>query len=533
MTQSAFRAAAAAALSFMALAIGAPAHAEWLEAKSENFTVIGDMPEKELRKWSERLEQYHGMLAYLLDAKRTVPVTVYVLDGLGAVQRAGGGSRSLAGFYAATAQSANAVVPERLNYDRGIEDFNPRTILLHEYAHHMLLTNVEMFMPAWAQEGLAEMFSTARFQNDGSLVIGDENDSRAEGMISMSRWSVRRMLDSDFNPPKDRYENGEKYTRGWALAHYLWLSGERPNQYGEFIAELNRTVDPIASGEKVFGDLGKLDRELDRYIKVGKFRLVRFGPDLIGTPGEVTVRALTAGEAAMLDYRLTSTLGVTEEQALRVIERARPVAARYPEDVSVQTWLAEMEYDAKNYEASDAAAQRALAVDPKSMFGMVYKGRVLMRRAIDANDQVMAKDARAWFLRANRADPNHALPFQLYYDSFGAIGQVPPRDAVDGLLNATMLVPQDSSLRIRAAIELLREGNVGQARSILAPAAFVAEGFGENPPLKLIREMEKTKDPAALLAKAKEFKLDQVNEFIAPEEKDEDDKKKSSVSPAS
>jgi tetratricopeptide (TPR) repeat protein len=501
---------------FLAVAVilaGAmPAQAEWREAKSENFTVVGDMPEAELRKWSERLEQYHGMLQYLLDAKRTVPVTLYVLDGLGAVQRAGG-SRNIAGFYSANAQSANAVVPERFNFDRGIEDFNPRTVLLHEYAHHMLLTNVEMFMPGWAQEGLAEMFATAKFEDDGSVVIGDKNDSLGRELFGMSRWSVRRMLESDFKPPK-RDEAIEKYSRGWALAHYLWMSGERPNQYGDSIAELNRTVDPVASGEKVFGDLRQLDRELDRYIRAHKFKLARFSPDLIGTPGEITVRTLSEGEAAMLDYRLVSTLGVTEEQALRLIERARPVAARYPDNVVVQTWLAEMEYDAKNYDASWAAAERALAKDPNSMFGMVYKGRVLMQRAIAAGSREMALEARDWFLKANRADPNHALPFQLYYDSFAPMGETPAKDAVEGLLHATVLVPQDQSLRIRSAIELLREGNVVQARAILAPAAFRAEGFGENPPLKLIREMESTRDPQALLAKAAELKLDKINEFI-------------------
>ena len=511
---------------FLAIAVifagGTPAQAEWREAKSENFTVIGDMPEAELRKWSERLEQYHGMLQYTLDAKRTVPVTLYVLDGLGAVQRAGG-SRNIAGFYSATAQSANAVVPERFNYDRRIEDFNPRVILLHEYAHHMLLTNVEMFMPGWAQEGLAEMFATARIEDDGSVVIGDDNDSRRDALTSLSRWSVRRMLESDFNPPDDDYENIEKYTRGWALVHYLWLSGERPGQYGEFIAELNRTVDPVAAGEKVFGDLNRLDRELDRYVRNERYRYPRYSPEQIGTPGEITIRTLSEGEAAMLDYRLVSTLGVTEEQALRLVQQARPVAARYPDNVAVQTWLAEMEYDAKNYDASWAAADRALAKDPNSMFGMVYKGRVLMRRAIAAGSREMAQEARDWFLKANRAAPDHALPFQLYYDSFGAMGDAPPKDAIDGLLHATVLVPQDESLRIRSAVELLREGNVVQARAILAPAAFRAEGFGENPPLKLIREMENTQDAQALLAKARELKLDRVNEFVEQPDESEDE----------
>jgi len=510
---------------FAAFAImfaASPAQAEWLEAKSENFTVVGDMPERELRQWSERLEQYHGMLAYLLDAKRPVPVTVYVLENLGAVQRLAG-TRIVAGFYGANAQGANAVVPGRFNYDRGIEDFNPRTVLLHEYAHHMLLTNVELFMPAWAQEGLAEMFSTARVDEDGSVIVGDENDSRAEDMISMSRWSVRRMLESDFNPPKDRYENSEKYSRGWALAHYLWLSGERPNQYGDFIAELNRTIDPVASGEKVFGDLGRLDRELDRYIRAGNFRRVRFGPDLIGTPGEIAVRRLSEGEAAMIDYRLTSTIGVSEETAGPLAARARPVAARYPDDATVQTWLAEMEYDAKNYDAAMAAAERALARDPGNLFAMVYKGRVLMQRAVGAGNRDLAREAREWFLRANRANPNHALPLQLFYDSFAAMGETPTDGAVNGLYAATILVPQDPLLRVRAAIELLREGNLAQARSILAPAAFRAESIGENPPLKLIREMEHTQDTAALLAKAAELKLDKVNEFIEQPDEDEED----------
>jgi len=507
----------------MLFAAAAPAHAEWREAKSENFIVVGDMPEAELRRWSEQLEQYHGMLAYVLDAKRTVPVTLFVLDGLDDVQAAGGGSRSLAGFYKATAQGANAVVPERFNFDRGIEDFTPKIVLYHEYAHHMLLSNVDVFMPGWAQEGLAEMFATAKVDPDGSVTIGDKNDSRGELMLAMGHWSVQRMLESDFNPPNDNDENVEKYSRGWALAHYLWMSGERPGQYAQFIAELNRTIDPVARGEKAFGDLCALDRELNRYIRMHTYKLSRFGPDVIGTPGQINVRTLSEGEAAMIGFRLTSTLGVNAEQATQLIARARPVAARFPDNAVVQTWLAEMEYDAKNYDLSMAAAERALAADPNSLFGMVYKGRVLMQRAVAAGDKDMAGEARRWFLRANRANPNHALPLQLYYDSFGAMGDAAPDAAVNGLYSAMTLVPQDPSLHVRAAMELLREGNVAQAQRVLAPAAFQPESVGENSPLKLIKEMEKTQDVQALLAKAAELKLDKLNEFIEQDDEDEDD----------
>lgn len=522
MTHFAFRAAAAAAASLMALAAASPAQAEWLEAKSENFVVIGDMPEKELRKRTEQLEQYHGMLAYLLDAKHSIPVTVFIVADLGKVQDYANMGNGVAGFYDASAQRAYAVAPERLNFYQ--EDFSPRIILLHEYAHHMLLSNVDMFMPGWAQEGLAEMFATAILEDDGSVVIGDKNDSRGSAMFGMSRWSVKRMLESDFDPPTGD-EVIEKYSRGWALAHYLWLSGERPSQYGEFIAELNRTVDPVASGQKVFGDLGKLDRELDRYIKVHKFKLARFGPDLIGTAGAIAIRPLEPGEAAMLDFRIASSVGVNDKTAGPLAVKARPVGARYPDDVAVQTALAEIEYDAKNYDASWAAAERALAKDPDNVMALAYKGRVTLRRAMAAKEDALAKQARGWFLRANKIEPNHPLPFALYYDSFGAMGERAPKDAVNGLYRAIALVPQDNGLRTRAALELLREGNVDHARLVIAPAAFAAEGADENDPLKLVKAMRETEDPKALLAKATELKLDKVNEFIEPED-DEDKKKK-------
>ena len=509
------------AAAIMLFSAAAPAQAEWLEAKSPHFTVIGEMSERELRERTLQLERYDAMLRYLLGVKETIPVTVFVLSGLDAVRQARGpGASGIAGFYGATAQGANAVVPERLNFY--VEDFSPRVVLFHEYAHHMLLSNTDVFMPGWAQEGLAEMFATAKLEDDGSVVIGDKNDARGSAMFGMNRWSVERMLDSDRNPPKSSEEAIEKYSRGWALAHYLWMSNERPGQYVDFIAELNRTVDPVASGKKVFGDLEVLDRELDRYIRVHRFNLSRFTAEQIQAPTEVAVRTLSEAEEAMLTYRMASTLGVTEQTAGPLAERARPVAARYPDNVTVQTWLAEMEYDAKNDAAAEEAADRALAQDPDNLFALVYKGRVAMRRAVTAQDAEMARQARSWFLKANRAEPNHALPFVLYYDSFGAMGAEPPKDAVNGLYRATMLVPQDVSLRVRSAVALVREGDPRRARSIIAPAAFAAEGTGENNALKLIKAMDETLDQEALLAKVRELKLDRVNEFVVPEPDEED-----------
>ncbi len=507
----------------------ASAQAAWQEAKSEHFTVIGDMPTDELRKRTLELEQYDSMLRYLLGTEKTEPVTVFVVSSIGEVQSvmgSGASTRGVAGFYNASAQRSFAVVPERLDFYR--EGFSPKVILLHEYAHHMLLSGTSVFMPGWAQEGLAEMFATAKLNDDGSVTIGDKNDARGPMMLHPSRWSVEEMLDSDLNPPKDPAEAIEKYSRGWTLAHYLWMSGERPGQYVAFIKELNETVDPVAAGKKVFGNLSKLDRELDRYIRFHKFNLSTFSAEKLNTPSEVKVRELTPGEADILKYRLASVTGVNDKTAGPLAAKARPVAAQYPDNVAVQVAMAEMEYDAKNNDLADAAADRALALDPDNLYAMVYKGRVAIRRAVEVRDdpeksKPWAEEGRKWLLKANRVDPEHALPFVVYYDSFGALGQTAPDDAVAGLFKATTVVPQDSSLRVRSAVELIRHDEHDLALSMIAPAAFEAEGSGENKPLKLVREMQETRDKEKLLEKAKELKLDQLNEFVPPAE-DEDDK---------
>src|SRR3546814_11684303 len=72
--------------------------------------------------------------------------------------------------------------------------------------------------------------------------------------------------------------------------------------------------------------------------------------------------------------------------------------------------MAEIEYDAKNNAEAEAAADRALALDPKLVVAMIYKGRVLARRAAESKQADDWKAARSWFIKANHADPDFALP---------------------------------------------------------------------------------------------------------------------------
>jgi hypothetical protein len=491
-----------------------PVAAEWLEAKSAHFTVYGNMTESELRRRTERLERFDSLLRHIFAVKQTAPVTVYVLDGLTAVQDAMGDRMGrIAGFYNASAQRAFAVVPAAFQFQ--VEDFTPELVMQHEYTHHILLANTGVFMPGWAQEGLAEMFATAKLKDNGSVVIGDKNDSRGDAMFGMNRWTVRRLLESDLNPPRGD-EAIEKYARGWATVHYLWMSGERPGQYTRFIEAINKGTDPVTAGQQVFGDLDKFTAELNHYVNAHSFKLSTFTAAQLGPIGPVAVRRLGPDEAAIIGFHISSSVGVSDKTAGPLAAKARPVAALYPNSVPVQEAMAEILHDAKDYDGADAAADRVLAADPTNLMGLAYKGRVAVRRSLAKNDTAGVVAARRWFRQAAQSHQDSALPFMLYYDSFTAVGQTPPADAVAGLYRGVLLVPQDSALHIRAALALIRAGDITRARAMIAPAAFAAEGSGENPSLKLLKEMDKTQDPQALLAKASELKLDKINDFVEP-----------------
>ena len=512
---------AAAAVSLLAL-VTTPASAEWLEAKSPHFTVYGDMSEGELRTRTERLERFDSLLRHLFAVQESKPVPVFEVAGIFAVQQAiGDKNRQIGAYYSDDFQRVFAVVPEKL--PDGIEGFTPETLMQHEYTHHMLLSNASVFMPGWAQEGLAEFFSTAQLKNDGTIVVGMKPEARGASVMGLSRWSVRRLLASDLDPPS-RDETEEKYSRGWALIHYLWMSGQRPGQYARFIEEINKGTDPVAAGEKVFGDLDKLNSELDHYINAHTFKISTFGTDELGKVGPIAVRRLPADEVAVIPLRVASWSGENEKQATGLASRAQPIAARFPASVPLHETMAEILYDAKDFDGSDAAATTVLAADPNNQMGLAYKGRAVMRKALAKHDNDGVAAARSWFRKAAVGHQDSALPFVLYYDSFTALGQTPPPDAVAGIYKAVLLVPQDPTVRIRTALSLIREGNVARARSIIAPAAFAAEGAGENKALKLLKEMDKTKDSQALIAKAAELKLDKVNDFIDPPKDEDKDK---------
>jgi tetratricopeptide (TPR) repeat protein len=462
------------------LLASAPTQAAWREARSAHFIIYSEDKPDALRAFATDLERYDAAMRVLRGLPNGTDspnnrLTVYQVTNIAAVQKLYGTKGGmLAGFYDGRAGGSIAFVPRKTGATSRV-DMSSETVLLHEYAHHFMFRNYPAAFPVWFSEGYAEFNSTARFVADGSVDLGMPAQHRAMGLVYLAPLPIEDLLASNLD--KLSAEGTESlYGRGWLLTHYLYFNKEREGQLGKYLAAINKGKTSLDAAREAFGDLGQLNRELDRYIKV-KMQYLRIPANKISI-GPIEVRDLSPGANAIMPIHMRSRRGVTDQQAQEVVKKARELAAPYPDDPFVQLALAEAEIDAGNLAECDQAADRVLAADPKSVRAMVFKGRVAMKRLADAKD---AKDedwkaGRRWFVRANHADPDAPEPLIFFYQSFLDEGVTPTPNAVVGLQTASALAPEDEFVRLTLAHQYLIDKKLPEARAALATAAYDPHG---------------------------------------------------------
>jgi tetratricopeptide (TPR) repeat protein len=448
--------------------------ADWHEASSKHFVVYSEQKPETLRTFATNLERFDKAARVCFSwpddpVGQANRVTVYVVDDTGDVGRLAR-NRMVAGFYIPRAGGSLAIVPRKSGAGN-LLDFSPQAILLHEYAHHLMWTNLSnSAFPGWFVEGFAELLATAVFNKDGSVLFGSPPLYRGWGLLAGNALPMQKMVVADTLKLNDEQRDG-LYGRGWLLTHYLTFGKARAGQLNGYINAINAGKSSLEAAS-VFGDLRQLDKELERY-KEGKFSGGRVEASRLSI-GEVAIRKVGPGQAATMDVRIRSKIGVDERTAPGVYAAAKKAADLYPDDPAAQIVLAEAAHDADDTTASEAAADRAIAADPKAIDAWVYKAKARMRAAIKARD----KSKETWsairksIVSANRLDPDDPEPLILYFRSYVESG-LPPTDAAKhGLVRALELAPEDLMLRLNVATVYLREGNKVAARALLAPLSF-------------------------------------------------------------
>lgn len=453
--------------------LGAPAHAEWWEAKTDHFIVDSDSSSSDARQFAEKLERYDTALRdlqglgeddKLSDSGR---VTVFRWGHIDDIAGLYGSVESpVAGYYIPRASGPVAFVPARETIGKK-SPIDAQTVLFHEYAHHFMFRHFAAAYPTWYVEAFAEINSTIQLNDDGTFKLGAPPQSRAAALNGGLSYSIRQLLLSGNTPDwEDVYA---RYTYGWLLIHYLTFDRGRAGQLQKYLTLINHGTVPADAAKQAFGDLDQLEREVYAYKAKNDY------PEAIGKPPiaqkpVVSMRRLGPDEEAIIWARMRSANGVDRRHAHGVAAEARGVAAKFPNSLPVLLELTEAEFDDQQLDASEQAADRALAIDPNSVKALLYKGRVHLERA--KTDPSQFAVARDWFSKANRADPRDASALEDYYLTYAKAGVTPPPMAVAGLEQAYEFAPFDSDLRMVLARELIVEKKGPLARQVILPIAL-------------------------------------------------------------
>lgn len=466
----------------LALALAHPALAAWHEASSDHFVIYADDKPANLKRYAENLERYHAAMAMLLGREIDKPspsnrVVIYAVGSQKDIRAlSNGGSKNIAGFYIPRAGGSRAFVQNLANENDGDYPSFSTIVLLHEYAHHFLMSSSNFAMPRWLNEGSAEFFAATSFGKDGSVKMGRAAQHRVGELMYGDTLTVRNLLEA--NERRSGTGRGENsfYGYSWLLYHYLTFRKDRAGQLREYQQAMVQGMSSLEAGEAAFGDLAKLNNEVRAYLRGGKTMTFVIPADRFAI-GAVNVRALPAGEAEIMDVAIRSQRGVGAEQAAELVAEARAIAARYPDDAGVLTALAEAEYDAGNDAAAIDAATRALALDPQRANAYVQKGYALFRQAAKAENRAAAYvKAMEPFGQLNALENDHPIPLIYYYRSYVGRGAKPPENARAALERASQLAPFDTGLKFNVALMLLGEGKIELARAFLQPVAVNPHG---------------------------------------------------------
>lgn len=460
---------------------------EWRRLDSENFTIIGDAGERQLRGIAQRLEQFRDALTRVLSRARvtsTVPTVVFVFSSRRAHEPFmpvyNGKRVDVAGAFGG-GPDVNYVTMN-LEYEEAAY-----RIIFHEYAHH-IVDNTLRWVPQWFNEGIAEYYSSFLLTDDGrKAYVGGAIAEHVLLLRGQSMLPLTELFGVTHDSPL--YNEGARrsvfYAQSWALVHYL-LHGEAARR-----AQLFRFLDRVAVGQpaepafrETFGiEPPVLQKELAGYVQRWTFMAtqVTFTERIATARPMATLPVANADAEAELVNLLARLTRVTEAQ--QRLDRLLGVPTPGGRAFLAQGRLHLQE---GRFEQAVPSLERAVSLLPDEFLAHYALGMARLRaltasgRGFSPNDGALVA-ARAALTRALELQPDSP-------EVLAQLGRVEVMDrktlatARTRLQRAVELAPTRPHYKLMLAEALIDLAEYQGARDILGPlvAADRDQGIREH-----------------------------------------------------
>lgn len=467
-------------LILFALCCAGEARAEWRRAESANFVIQGDLTERELRDYANRLEALDLLLRRLTGVtaqpgrqRAEILVVANVAEA-----RRNPDMRDFEGGVNLVVPLGSLVVVAR-EYDAERLSYDVNRTLFHEYAHAFMRRYLAYPQPGWYVEGFATYFESAKLPLDGRAQHGGFPLDIA-GAFNAERSVPFREVMAESN---NRYVNRPPisvYATGWVLTHHYLSGAPRSAEIGRYLAAV-KAGKPVGNPDIFFaGGTAALDRDMSAYLKaLPPPREIALAPI---DPARITIRTMRPAEVALVRRRLAD-IGLSaspegtdarEKTKLRAAyEATRALHDQYPDERELSLYAMRLALFADEYAAAEAIADKLLAAEPNNPDLLAMKANAvtsLAPRDKPAQFSAAILRGRALIQRAQAIEPdNPAAAEALYRNFFAEQGGSPVTRR--HLQRAVQLNPDNVTIRIKAVELATRARDYTGAIALLEPTA--------------------------------------------------------------
>jgi Flp pilus assembly protein TadD len=357
------------------------ANESWTRIASTNFTLVGNVDEKEIRGVGIKLERFRETFQELFPSRKfnTGQITVFVFKN----------SQDLKSFQPVRTESDAGNSPrsylisgDGINYialSADSESSKAFQSIFHDYIHFIINKNFgRPVAPPWINEGLAEYYQTFRFENEMNSHLGEVPEENLRLLQEQSLIPLERFFAFDYYTLRNQGNHGKSifYAESWALIHYLQEGnkGVRREQLKTFLNFLIDNQPPSVAFEKAFQtDYAGMEKELKTYVAQRSF-----------TNRIVALKNNPNFNLEMQSESLT--------------------------DSDIMTYQGDLLLHLNRLDEAVNLLQRAVALDPKNAFAYASLGATLAR-------QNKFDEARSLFEKSISLAPKNHLPYFYYADA--------------------------------------------------------------------------------------------------------------------
>jgi len=506
-----------------ALALARDKPEDWVEVSSQHFVVATNGGEKQGRRVADQFERMRAVFQAAfpkLQIESGAPIIVLAIKDdkdFRALEPAiylTKGQMKLGGLFL-HAPDKNYVLM-RLD----AEGDHPYAVIYHEYTH-FLMSGAADWLPLWLNEGLAEFYQNTEI-HDKDVSLGEPSAENLALLRQNRLLPLTTLLTVDQKSPYYHEENKGSifYAEAWALTHYIQVKDrkENVNRLKDYSDLLIKGTDPVAAASTAFGDLKKLQFELELYVQQASFTYFKL-PTATGVD-ESTFKA-EALTAAQIDALRADFLAYNERtaDARALVDRA---LQEDPNNALAHETMGFLEFRAGHLDEAKKSYAKAVQLDSQSYLAHYYFAAMSINEASSSDEAQIENSLRT----AIKLNPSFAPPYDLLA-VFLATHRRNLEEAHTLELTAVSLDPGNVHYRVNVANILLTMGQSKNATEVLRAA------------LKLAKTAEESDAIGRLLMNAEEYQAardtfaTQSRDLQSDEEDDEADSSANVSAPGS